>query len=63
MYPSATIAAWNSFFATVRGNVTAGGIVTATPPAQGSGAERALAGMSVWWLGAAGAVVATIIGY
>ena len=60
VYPSATIAAWNSFFATVRGNVTAGGIVTATPPAQGSGAEKALAGMSVWWLGAVAVLTATI---
>ena len=59
-YPSATIAAWNSFFATVRGNVTAGGIVTATPPTQGSGAGRALAGMSVWWLGAVAVLTATI---
>ncbi|KAI0083348.1 Alpha/Beta hydrolase protein [Irpex rosettiformis] len=45
VYPSASIAAWNSFFATARGNATAG-VVTATPPAQGS------AGVRVWVAGA-----------
>lgn len=46
VYPSATIAAWNSFFATARGNATWSAIAIATS-VQGSSAGRKMGSMMV----------------
>lgn len=59
MYPSASIASWNSFIATTKGNVSGGGIVTAT----GASATTSKAGVGAVGLGAvlAGVVAATLV--